>query len=105
MAKLVRDKIPEIILEKTGKVPEIEFIKNDKLYVSALCDKLKEETAELIEIIGKNNPEKEIEEIADVLEVLDAIIAFKKHNMQKIQDCKLKKLKERGGFERRIKLL
>lgn len=102
--KLVRDKIPEIYLSKTGKESEIEILHDDAAYLDALNKKLIEEVGEFIESLGENSREREMEEMADVLEVIDAIYAFRGYDKQLIQDCKLAKNQERGGFEKRIML-
>lgn len=104
MHKLARDKIPEIILSKTGKPAKIEILHDDAAYLDALNKKLLEEVGEFIESLGENDREREIEEMADVLEVIDAIYAFRSYDKQLIQDCKLAKMQERGGFYKRILL-
>ena len=120
MAKLVRDKISEIIIQSGGS-PEIRFADNEEFW-QKLKKKLTEETNEFIE--SENE-----EELADIYEVLDAIInfdfcancrdnsksvenceaifcaqksKFKKFDKVKINEIKNKKLKERGGFVKRI---
>ena len=62
--KLVRDKIPEIIIAD-GKKPIIRILDNDE-YLQELDKKLNEEIAEY-------QADKSIEEMADALEVLFAI--------------------------------
>lgn len=91
--KLVRDKIPEIIKKKGGVA--ITHIATDKEYWEKLKGKLVEESKEFVE-----NPSEE--EIADILEITDAICSYKKFNKKKIAVIKKKKLKERGGFKKRI---
>ena len=93
MAKLVRDKIPEIIIQSGGS-PEIRFADNEEFW-QKLKKKLTEETNEFIE--SENE-----EELADIYEVLDAIINFKRFDKSEINEIKNKKLKERGGFVKRI---
>jgi predicted house-cleaning noncanonical NTP pyrophosphatase (MazG superfamily) len=91
--KLVRDKIPEIIKSK-GKKPIIH-IASDKEYREKLKEKLLEETKEFIK-------SESVEEIADILEVVDAILDYKKISPKEINLAKNKKLKERGGFKKKI---
>jgi predicted house-cleaning noncanonical NTP pyrophosphatase (MazG superfamily) len=91
--KLVRDKIPEIIINKGG-VP-VTHIADDVEYWQKLKEKLQEEINEFIEA-------ESIEEMADVLEVIDAIIDFKKFNKNELQKVKNIKAEERGKFENRI---
>lgn len=91
--KLVRDKIPEIISKKGGKVTA--HIAGDKEYGDKLLDKLLEETKELVKDLNE-------EEVADVLEVLDAIVEYKGFDKKAIEKIKKQKAEERGGFTKRI---
>jgi predicted house-cleaning noncanonical NTP pyrophosphatase (MazG superfamily) len=91
--KLVRDKIPEIIL-KDSKNPIIH-IANKKEYWEQLNKKLLEEVNEFIK-----NPIKE--EFADILEVMHAISDFKKFNKREIIKIKEDKAKLNGKFKNRI---
>ena len=104
MSKLIRDKIPEIMIAKKQK-PKIKIIKNDSEYIETLHKKLSEEVNEFIEASTKNNDTEAIEEIADILEVIEAICEHKKYSHDLIQASKLKKKQERGGFEKRILLI
>ena len=63
--KLVRDKIPDIILAD-NQLPVTRILKDDE-YVEALNSKLLEEVNEYLD--GNN-----INEIADILEVIRAIV-------------------------------
>jgi len=92
--KLVRDNIPEIIRE-SGKECIIETME-DKEYERELNNKLLEEVEEYIE---------SVEEIADILEVIYAILEFKNIPVKEVEEIRLRKRKERGGFERKIKLI
>lgn len=97
--KLVRDLIPEILLEaglnfEITTLPEIE-------YRQALRKKIIEEAQELAE----SNAEHLVTELADLYEVIDALIRsygispeaiVKKQNQRRI---------ERGGFKQRIQLV
>ena len=103
MSKLVRDKIPELMIAKNQN-PKIQIIKNDSEYLSALHKKLLEEINEFIEASVKNNNEYAMQEMADILEVIEAICKFKQYDYKTIQDYKSKKKHERGGFEKRILL-
>ena len=98
--KLVRDRIPEMIKNQNKKF-DMEIIKDDKIFFNLLKDKLLEETNEFINSI---NIENQKEELADILEVIDAICDFKKINKEELTNIKNKKLKERGGFVKRILL-
>ena len=101
MSKLVRDKIPEI-LETKGIKADIRILDNDSEYLSALCDKLLEETNEFIEVSSGTNDNNIKEELADVLEVINAICKLKKYDLKSIDQIREKKQLERGGFEERI---
>ena len=86
MAKLVRDKIPEIIKSKGEKI-KIR-IADDKEYWEELKKKLKEEVDEFIS-------SEEPEELADIYEVLHAIYDFKKIDKKFLAELREKKAKER----------
>ena len=94
--KLVRDKIPDLIIE-SGKNPEY-YVESDKeKYEQRLFDKMREELQEFAD-----NPC--IEEAADMYEVWFSIIRH--WNMLPIDviSCANKKRSERGGFTDRIVL-
>lgn len=91
--KLVRDKIPEIILAD-GKKP-ITRILDAEEYLEELDKKLNEEIAEY-------QADKSIEEMADVLEVLLAICEARGHSIEELMAIRLAKREKRGGFEKRI---
>ena len=96
--KLVRDKIPKI-LEDKGKEFSIEFYHDDKIYLEALKRKLIEETDEFAE------SNCSVEELVDIEEVIHAILKFKGISYEEFEKLRLKKLKERGAFDNRIRLL
>jgi predicted house-cleaning noncanonical NTP pyrophosphatase (MazG superfamily) len=94
--KLVRDKIPEITTDR-------EFIKlSEEGYTRYLNEKLIEEATEYNKAISK---ESRIEELADVLEVFYAILDNEKIYLDELEEIRLKKLGERGGFEKKIALV
>ena len=97
MAKLVRDRIPEII-EKAGKKP-VTHIADDHEYWDKLKLKLQEEVDEVLE----DGTEDEVkEELADVLEVINAICEFKKVDKKELESLRAKKAEDRGGFSQKI---
>ncbi|MFA5075289.1 MAG: nucleoside triphosphate pyrophosphohydrolase [Candidatus Babeliales bacterium] len=100
MIKLIRDRIPELYPNS-----KIKIIKENAEYFDSLKNKLLEEVNEFIEASSQNNDSHIVEEIADILEVIDAICKLKKYDTNLVQDVKLKKKQERGGFEKRILLL
>ena len=91
--KLVRDKIPEIIIAD-GKKPIIRILNNDE-YLADLDKKLNEEIAEY-------QADKSIEEMADVLEVLFAICEARGHSVEELLEVRDSKREKRGGFEQKI---
>lgn len=91
--KLVRDKIPEIIIKKKGK--PVTHTADEKEYWEKLKNKLVEETAEY----RKNDKE---EELADVLEVLYAIFDYKKIDRVRLETIRIEKANKRGGFKKKI---
>ena len=89
--KLVRDRIPEI-LDKKG-VPYEKRIAQPEEYRQELIKKLAEEVAEFGEA---GSPE----ELADVLEVIEALKRLPEY--ADIEELRLKKREERGGFDAKI---
>ncbi|HEY6021268.1 MAG TPA: nucleoside triphosphate pyrophosphohydrolase [Candidatus Paceibacterota bacterium] len=92
MAKLVRDKIPEII-KKSGEVPIIRKAEGLELR-AALIDKLHEEVEEFRQASGKDAI---LEELADILEVVYAL-GYSYSGELELIEVSVKKRKERGGF-------
>ena len=91
--KLVRDKIPAIILAD-GKKPMTRILDTEE-YLEELDKKLNEEIAEY-------QADKSIEEMADVLEVLFAICEARGHSVEELMEVRAAKREKRGGFEERI---
>lgn len=93
--KLVRDKIPEIIM-KSGKTCLVEVLDNDK-YVDLLDKKLFEEMLEYYQ-------DKSVEELADIVEVIYAIAKSRGLSVEEFEKIRNKKADERGGFDKKILL-
>ena len=91
--KLVRDKIPEIIIAD-GKKPIIRILDNDE-YLQELDKKLNEEIAEY-------QADKSVEEIADVLDVLFDFCVARGHSVEELMEVRNEKREKRGGFEQKI---
>lgn len=91
--KLVRDRIPEIILKK-GRYPIIHIASN-KEYVVKLKEKLLEEVNEYLQ----SNSEAEL---IDILEIIYALGDVHKITKEEIEQMRRKKSLERGGFLERI---
>jgi Uncharacterized conserved protein len=95
--KLVRDKIPKIIIDN-GEKPIIRILL-DYEYEQELLKKLNEEYEEVLS--AKENDDL-IEECADMLEVLLALIELKGYNMEDLLRTREEKNIKRGGFKQKI---
>ena len=91
--KLVRDKIPEIIL-KDNELPSTRIL-NDEEYIQELNKKLQEEVNEYLEA-------ENIEEMVDILEVIRAILEHKGVTYEEIEEKRIKKATKRGAFKEKI---
>ncbi|MBT4209877.1 MAG: nucleoside triphosphate pyrophosphohydrolase [Candidatus Komeilibacteria bacterium] len=91
--KLIRDKIPEIIITNNGQ--PVTHIASDDEYKIKLKAKLLEEANEFIE-------SEDITEIADIYEVIDAICKLYGFNKEEIAKIKQDKFNKRGGFDKKI---
>jgi predicted house-cleaning noncanonical NTP pyrophosphatase (MazG superfamily) len=94
--KLVRDKIPEIIM-KSGKSCIVEKV-NDKEKYILLKEKLQEEVNEFLEADN-------LQELGDIMEVLFGLaksLGYSEKDLMKKRD---EKREERGGFEEGVVLL
>lgn len=93
--KLVRDRIPEII-EADGKTCVCEKL-SDEEYIRLLDQKLDEELAEYQE-------SKSLEELADLLEVMQAVVRARGWTLDELEQVRVDKAAERGGFAKKILL-
>ena len=91
--KLVRDKIPEIMISN-GVVP-ITRILGDQEYLLELNKKLQEEVNEYLE-------SGSIEELADIEEVLISILNIKGVSKEKFEEIRFEKVLKRGSFNKKI---
>jgi len=91
--KLVRDRIPEIIINNGAK--PVTRTLTDEEYFSELNKKLGEEVAEYLE-------SKEIEELADIEEIIKAILDYQHVNENDFEQMRLIKADKRGSFKKRI---
>lgn len=94
--KLIRDRIPDII-QKNDETCEVQFLKTDQEYEGVLLEKLHEEVAEY-------QTDRTLEELADIMEVISAIAESRHSSLEEIDQIRIQKKKERGGFEKRIML-
>jgi predicted house-cleaning noncanonical NTP pyrophosphatase (MazG superfamily) len=88
-AKLVRDRIPEII-RRDGRVPYTHRVSGSELE-SALWNKLDEE-------IGEFRQSGDTKEFADILEVIYALANFYGVKPSQLDAIRERKAEERGGF-------
>ncbi len=95
MAKLVRNRIPELI-ENDGRTAHTRILGKDE-FVEFLDEKLKEETKEYL---SSGN----LEELADILEVVNAIALARGHSLEELEETRAMKALEKGSFSRRILL-
>ncbi len=91
--KLVRDKIPEIIMAD-GKKSNTRIL-NDKEYLKELIKKLGEESKELAE-----NPS--VEELADIKELIIAIRQVLGIHAGELEEVRRQKATKNGRFKKRI---
>ncbi|MEX1995398.1 MAG: nucleoside triphosphate pyrophosphohydrolase [Candidatus Saccharimonadales bacterium] len=91
--KLVRDKIPDIIM-RTGEEAKTRTL-NDKEYLKELIKKLKEEVIEF-------EAEPSIEELADIKEIVIAICEALGIHAGELEDVRRKKAKTNGRFKKKI---
>lgn len=96
--KLVRDKIPEIILADNA-APKTKIL-NQEEFIKELFNKAKEEIEELIK--AQEDKKEVMKEISDVYEVLDAIIKNLGLNKEEVIKMQIDRRIKRGGFEKRI---
>ena len=97
--KLVRDRIPEIIVAE-GRDYATEIME-DAEYRQALLAKLVEEAQEA----AQAEPGELVKELADLYEVIDALLMAFDLDEDAILALQEKLRDERGGFKQRIKLL
>jgi predicted house-cleaning noncanonical NTP pyrophosphatase (MazG superfamily) len=94
--KLVRDKIPEVIM-KSGKSCEVEISQGKERY-KLLEYKLMEEVNEFLK-------DKNIEELADIMEVLFGLADNLGYSEEDLIRKRNEKREERGGFKEGVVLL
>ncbi|MDO9231703.1 MAG: nucleoside triphosphate pyrophosphohydrolase [bacterium] len=100
--KLVRDNIPEIVEQRTGKKTKTRILEDNAEYAEFLLHKVEEEANELANTTDK---EHLIEEISDVKELLDTILEFNELDWETVEKVQKEKAEKRGGFKKRILML
>ena len=93
--KLVRDRVPEMIMERGWRCQVVELQQDE--YLSMLDKKLQEEMDEY-----KQN--KSLEELADMLEVIHAIAQARGSSMAEVENIRSQKAQKRGGFKGKLLL-
>jgi len=91
--KLVRDNIPEIMINNGAK-PVTRILSNEE-YLLELNKKLLEEVNEYLE-------SEDVLEIADIEEVLLAILKVKGVSKEKFDLLRIEKVNKRGAFDKKI---
>ena len=94
--KLVRDRIPEIIMSK-GETP-VTRVLNESEYKEELEKKLLEEYKEVIEATGNER----LEELADMIEVIRALGNLENTTIEEIINIADVKNDRRGAFNNKI---
>lgn len=94
--KLVRDRIPEIIISK-GEKP-VTRVLNESEYKTELEKKLLEEYNEVIEATGTDR----VEELADMIEVIRALGNLENVAIEDIIKIADEKNEKRGAFNDKI---
>jgi predicted house-cleaning noncanonical NTP pyrophosphatase (MazG superfamily) len=94
--KLVRDKIPKIILESGKKCEYI--VLSEEEYIVNLKSKLLEEAQELICAKTKKDI---IEELVDLTEILNAIMDYENVSSGTLETVRKEKSKQKGNFQKR----
>lgn len=97
MNKLVRDRIPEIIISN-GEQPFYHILSQEE-YDNALIEKMLEEYQEICH--AKTNAEI-LEECADLMEVLFAYTVSHGYSEEDLLKARVRKREKRGGFDQRI---
>lgn len=97
--KLIRDRIPDIILGSGGDFET--RVMDPKEFRVELFNKLREEIEEV-----ENSPDNRLlDELADTLEVLEEIGNNNGLNFSQLRKDQLKRRQERGGFKKRLFLI
>ena len=94
--KAIRDKIPEII-QKDGYTCNIQTLSDEKFLVE-IEKKLSEEVTEY-------QNDKNPEELTDILEVIYRIAQLKGISKEELEKIRVKKLQDKGGFEKNLFLI
>lgn len=94
--KLVRDKIPEIIVSN-GERPIVRLL-DDNEYKKELEKKLYEEYLEVLAAASEDR----VEELADMLEIISCLAILEDSNLDVVVQKMDEKRNKRGGFVKKI---
>ena len=94
--KLVRDRIPEIIVNNGGQA--FTRILDQEEYKKELERKLLEEYKEVLDSSGKER----IEELSDMLEVIKCLAILENSSLEEVIEVSNSKSLKRGSFNNRI---
>lgn len=98
--KLIRDKIPEIVMAD-GWTPKTKIL-NSQDFLIELKKKILEEAKELNQ--GKTH-DNLIEELADIQEIIDTILVEKEVKSSEFRKIQIRKRIKRGGFKKKLFLI
>jgi predicted house-cleaning noncanonical NTP pyrophosphatase (MazG superfamily) len=102
--KLIRDGVPQMIRAQ-GLTPVLRVAEPDE-HIALLLAKLREEAAEVEQAIedyaDSVDPAPVIGELADVMEVLFAIAGCIGAGQAEVEEARIRKAGERGGFTQRL---
>ena len=98
--KLVRDGIPAIV-EQAGKTFTTRILDEEE-YRRELRKKAFEELEEYIQAA---TDETALEELADVLEIIHALAECHGASIEQVEQIRVKKAEERGGYRQKIFLV
>jgi len=105
--KLVRDNIPSII-RAAGQSPYVIKLTQREFSI-ALVEKLKEEVDEFTNVVAASKRSdfdgQAADEIADMLEVICCIMYDMGLDQNDVEQRRVKKLAEKGGFDNRTYLV
>jgi predicted house-cleaning noncanonical NTP pyrophosphatase (MazG superfamily) len=109
LEKLVRDNIPDIAYSVNGERLPVRRYRRREMPV-ALLDKLVEESKEVRKTVRQAREKKKSAraaaepKLADILEVLDELYAYLKISAVRVHREQMRKLREKGGFKKRLAL-
>ena len=88
--KLVRDRIPDIIRD-SGNEPMVRVASEEERDL-LIREKIVEESRELL-------TSGSLEEVADIIEAILGLLSYRSVTWSEIEELRLKKKEERGGFD------